>query len=111
MKIIGKLIQNEQFGSLKFFYGKVEERTVVCLEFYGSVCSQDFVIKLEKIVGCQSSSCMAGLWPWIGEVQVDTGYFRWGEYRRQVIRIHTDESDVGRSFSFGFQFLEFLNGT
>ena len=42
MKIIGKLIQNEQFGSLKFFYGKVEERTVVCLEFYGSVCSQDF---------------------------------------------------------------------
>ncbi len=87
MKIIGKLIQNEQFGSLKFFYGKVEERTVVCLEFYGSVCSQDFVIKLEKFVGCQSSSCMAGLWPWIGEVQVDTGYFRRGEYRRQVICI------------------------
>ena len=84
MKIIGKLIQNEQFGSLKFFYGKVEERTVVCLEFYGSVCSQDFVIKLEKFVGCQSSSCMAGLWPWIGEVQVDTGYFRRGANKKKI---------------------------
>ena len=51
---------------------QVEERTVVCLEFYGSVCSQDFVIKLEKFVGCQSSSCMAGFRPRIGEVQVDT---------------------------------------
>ena len=111
MEIVRKLIQNEQFGSFQFFDRKVKERSVVCLEFYGSVCGQDFVIQLEEFVRCQSSSCMTGLWPWIGEVQVDTGYFRRGEYRWQVVRIHADEADVGRSFSRGFQFLEFFNGT
>ena len=72
MKIIGKLIQNEKFGSFELFYRKVKKRTVIGLEFYRSIGGQDLVIKFEEFIGSQSSSCMAGFRPRIGEVQVDT---------------------------------------
>ena len=74
MQVIGTCGHFPDVGCFQLFGGEIKEISVVCFKFDSAIRNEDLVIAGKKFCRCQTSSCMAGFRPWIGEIQIDPGY-------------------------------------